>query len=374
MRSRIKTGSVVQDKRDKAWRFYWWENGKRRSKVLGRFATKTAAWKAAKPLRDALEDQPTPINVPNVPTVGALVELYRIEKMPKRVDTRRSYEVWIRNHILPKWGDCSLSELRPQPVELWLASLDLSPKSRVLVRGVIGMLWDFAMWRGDVAIQRNPMQLVAVPGASKRTRQPRSLKVEEFHKFIQHLDEPFRTLALVSVCCGLRISEALALRWSDVNWLEGRLRIERGIVAGNVDDVKTEGSRRALYISREVIHVLTAWKMCSQFSAESDWIFASPVTLGRKPWSYDHVRRAYEKAASAAGIGKFGTHTMRHSYRSWLDAVGSSLAVQQRLMRHSSITTTMNVYGDIVTDEAAEASAKVAGLALNGTETARKAR
>ena len=32
MCSRIRTGSVVQDKRDKVWRFYWWENGKRRSK------------------------------------------------------------------------------------------------------------------------------------------------------------------------------------------------------------------------------------------------------------------------------------------------------------------------------------------------------
>ena len=40
MRSRINTGSVVQDKRDKVWRFYWWENGKRHSKALGRFTRK----------------------------------------------------------------------------------------------------------------------------------------------------------------------------------------------------------------------------------------------------------------------------------------------------------------------------------------------
>jgi len=40
---------------------------------------------------------------------------------------------------------------------------------------------------------------------------------------------------------------------------------------------------------------------------------------------------------------------MRHSYRSWLDAVGTPIAVQQKLMRHASITTTMNIYGDVVT-------------------------
>ena len=61
MRSRVRTGSVVQDKRDKVWRFYWWENGKRRSKALGKFPTKVAAWSAAKPLRDDLERGAQPI-------------------------------------------------------------------------------------------------------------------------------------------------------------------------------------------------------------------------------------------------------------------------------------------------------------------------
>jgi integrase len=52
------------------------------------------------------------------------------------------------------------------------------------------------------------------------------------------------------------------------------------------------------------------------------------------------------------------------SYRSWLDAVGTAVAVQQKLMRHSDIRTTMNLYGDVVTDEMAEAHSKVVRLAL----------
>jgi hypothetical protein len=42
---------------------------------------------------------------------------------------------------------------------------------------------------------------------------------------------------------------------------------------------------------------------------------------------------------------------MRHSYRFWLDAVGTPMAVQQKLMRHALITITMNIYGDVVTNE-----------------------
>jgi len=61
------------------------------------------------------------------------------------------------------------------------------------------------------------MELVTIKGATKRTKQPRSLTVEEFQKFVQHLEDPFRTIALICVCFGLRISECLALRWSDVD-------------------------------------------------------------------------------------------------------------------------------------------------------------
>ena len=67
----------------------------------------------------------------------------------------------------------------------------------------------------------------------------------------------------------------------------------------------------------------------------------------------------------AAGIGHVSSHAFRHTYRSWLDAVGTSVAVQQKLMRHPDIRTTLNVYGDVVTDEMQEAGSKVAGLALS---------
>jgi integrase len=365
---RARQGSVVLDKRIKTWNFFWWENGKRRSRKIGtvrQYPTKASAWRAAKPLRDAVERQVKVIGSA-VPTVSTLVEHYRAEKMPKRSDTRRAYEVWLSNHIIPKWGHCALSELQARPVELWIESLRLAPKSKVHIRGVLSILWDFAMWHGDVPTERNPMELVTIKGATKRTRIPRSLTVEEFQKFVQHLEEPFHTMALLCVCFGLRISECLALRWSDVDWLNSRLRVERGIVCQKVDDVKTSESRHDLYIDSEMLNVLKLWKQTTQFSGNEDWMFASPVQLGRLPWSYDQVWRMYRKTGAEAGIGGLGTHSLRHTYRSWLDAVGTPLAVQQKLMRHADIRTTMNIYGDVVTDEMAQAHSKVVSLALNG--------
>jgi integrase len=296
-------------------------------------------------------------------TVIQLVEWYRAEKMPRRADTRRSYEVWL-NYIIERFGNVGLYEVQARLVELWLASLPLAPKSKVHIRGMLRILWDFAMWCGAVPVQRNPMELVTIKGATKRTKKPRSLTAVEFQKFVQHLAEPFRTIALLCVCFGLRISEALALKWRDVDWLNGKLTIERGIVCQIVDEVKTPESQRSLHVDSEMLGVLRRWKQASQFSAPEDWIFASPVQYGRLPWSYDQVWRVYQKAAGEAGIGRLGTHALRHTYRSWLDAVGTPLAVQQKLMRHADIRTTMNIYGDVVTDEMEQAQSKVVRMAL----------
>jgi integrase len=116
--------------------------------------------------------------------------------MPQRYSTRRGYEVYLRHRILPRCGTNSITDVQARPVEVWLQSLTVVPKTKVEIRGLLRILWEFAMWRGDVATQRNPMELVTVRDVSKRRRKPRSLTVKEFQRFIPHLGEPFRTMAL----------------------------------------------------------------------------------------------------------------------------------------------------------------------------------
>ena len=363
--ARVNQGSVVFNKRFGTWNFLWCENGHRRSKVIGtaqQFPTKASAWHAAEPLRVRLE-QTTGAVEPTL-TVRSLVERYRAERMPRRAMTRQGYNTWLNQYIIPKWGDCTLQDLQARPVDLWLQSLALAPKSKVHIRGLIRALWEFAMWRGDVPTQRNPMELVTIKGATKRIKRPRSLTVEEFQRLTEQLEEPFRTMALVCVCFGLRISECLALKWSDVDWLNGVLCVERGIVHQVVDDVKTPESQRSMYIDSDMLDVLKMWKQRTQFSGSDDWMFASPLQIGRLPFSYAGVWRALRRAAARAGIGHISSHTFRHTHRSWLDAVGTPVGVQQRLMRHTDIRTTMNVYGAAATADMRQAHAKIVRLAL----------
>ncbi len=127
-------------------------------------------------------------------------------------------------------GNHNIADLRPKPAELWLESLPLAPKTRGHLRELLHRLVDYAMWCGAIPVGTNPMSLVTVRGSSKRMKQPRSLTVEEFHTLSKHLKEPFKTMALLQLCLGLRVSELLALRWKDVDWIGSKLNVEHGIV------------------------------------------------------------------------------------------------------------------------------------------------
>lgn len=155
------------------------------------------------------------------------------------------------------------------------------------------------------------------------------------------------------------------MKWSDVD-SNGRLLVERGIVEGHTDDVKTSASRKVLVINSDLLAGLREWKRLSQFSGEDDWVFASPAQLGRGPWCYNQVWTVFKKA------GLSGTHALRHTYRSWLDSVGTPVGVQQRLMRHTDVRLTMGTYGEAATPDMVEAHGKIVRLAMNGRENGRE--
>ncbi len=360
---RHSTGSVRYDKRRKTWNYLWYDGGVRRSKRIGtkqELPTKAAAWKEVERLRMQ------PAKKENNETVRSVIVRYQEERMPTRHSTARVYCSFLHNHILPRWGEVLIEEIQPRPVELWLRALPLSPKSKTHVRSLMHGLVEFAMWAGVLEIARNPISLVQNIGATRKTRKARSLTVEQFQALLVELHEPFATMALLCVCLGLRISEALALKWGDLDWLGSRLNIRRGIVEQIVDDVKTELSARTFSLTPELLERLRTWKQRSDFADAEDWIFASPLKIGRLPYSYTGVWRELGRASKAAQIGHLGTHAFRHTYRSWLDAVGTPIAVQQKMMRHSDIRTTMNIYGDVVTDEMETAGLKIARLAFQG--------
>jgi integrase len=112
------------------------------------------------------------------------------------------------------------------------------------------------------------------------------------------------------------------------------------------------------------------WKRTSEFGREADWVFASPHKAGELPLRSTAVLEDHVKPATiAAGLGAgVGWHTFRHTYSSTLRQLGVDLKVQQELLRHADVRTTMNVYTQAVSEQKRAAHSQVVRIVLGWQE------
>ncbi len=225
-------------------------------------------------------------------------------------NTLASYRSMICQHIRPKWGDAYLEDVRPALVQDWLRKLVLSPKYKGHIRSLMYRLFDKAMLWELLNVERNPMDLVEVKGISKRKKRPCVLQVKDAWQMLDALVQPFRTIVLIGLCFGLRISEILGLRWTDFDFKRSVVLIQRSAVGKRFNKLKTEYSQDEVPIERGFILELRKWQSrCVE--TEGRWLFPSPVT-GR-PYHADSIRADYlVPTGLQLGLGRIGFHVPPH--------------------------------------------------------------
>jgi integrase len=275
--------------------------------------------------------------------------------------TAAGYTSYINRHIRPRWHDTPLSEMRPLDVMQWLHTLPLAPKTKAHIKRVLHLLFERAMLWGLIDVQRNPLELVKVKGGSKRQKALVTLTNEEFQLLLGELKEPFRTMATVAMCTGLRISEVLALRWESLNFDAGTMLVERAVVNGRIGPTKTETSKDDVPLDGDLASILLEWQQ--KQNRKTGLVFPSPLTGGC--YHAGMIQKLHLKpAGERIGISGLGWHAFRHSYRGLLDETGANAGMQKGLMRHANISTTMNTYGRAAMKAKQEANSKVVQMIL----------
>jgi integrase len=325
-RTRYQAGCLTSEKRKAGpdvWIFRWRDGHKaNRKMVVGtfqRYRTKAAAMKAVEVKRIEINKEswhPT--------TVQQLTEHYeQTELLRKTPYTQEVYRGYLQKWILPEWGGALLSDVHPVPVEEWLKTCQLANGTRAKLRNLMSALYRHAMrheWT-----DRNPITLVRQ--SAKRSRFPEVLGAAEIQALLAELKDPYRTMVFVAACTGLRVSELLALKWSDLNFASEEISLRRGIVRQNIGEMKTEASQKPIPLDAGLAAVLMEWRGCCAYNQPEDWIFASPDMHGSQPyWPNSAMEKNIRPAALRAGISKrIGWHTFRHSYATLLKANGEDV-------------------------------------------------
>jgi integrase len=363
-RDRYQQGSLRRVKRRKGpdvweFRFSTREGGVRKQRQLTlstkEFPTEAAARRKVEAVVLKINSG-TPHAATEEPTLGAVMECYMETEMPERPKSQTNYQLMMDKHIRPQWGDRTLTSISPYAVETWLKGMRYAPETKRHIKGMLYRLFEFGMKRGWLEAQRNPMSLVVVKGRD-RVIEKVVLTPEQMLTVRQNLADPYLLMAELACYLGLRISEVLGLKWEDFDAENRTLSIRRSAVDGNVAEVKSEASRDVIPLSGEFMHFLRRWQQVAP-SSEEGWMFPSVIT-GKPYHAGILLRRHLKPLAAKIGVQRLGWHTFRHSFRSWLDSVGTAVGVQQKMMRHADVATTMNVYGKAMMDTKLQAHTKL---------------
>jgi integrase len=291
-RRRYQQGSIRKAARAKGfvweYRYSVTEEGKRKQKTQtfrgNLYPTEADVRRAVGAMVPHLNDG-TPYTPPIAVTFGALLNRYIAEGMPSRKSTSDSYTSIIKNHLRPRWESMVLSDIRPALIHSWFQSLKLEPVSKGHVRSLMRLLFDRAtLWEYFPLESRNPLELVKIKRVTKRSKEPVVITYDQFRAIVPKLPAHVNMIAVIAACLGLRVSEALGLKWSDIDWKKRIITIQRSAYRGAIEDTKTLSSAAKLPLDPALAMLLERWRLeCeSERESESDpeleWVFANPST------------------------------------------------------------------------------------------------
>ena len=284
------------------------------------------------------------------------------ENSKKAYSTSAVYKVYLKSWILPRWGSYRIQDVKTVAVEEWLGSLSLTNGTKAKLRNIMSALFRHAM--RNEWIDKNPISLVRQ--SAKREQAPEILDVQEIQSLLSELQEPYRTMVFLAAATGLRVSELLALKWSDINFESLEISLNRAVVHQVIGNLKTEASRKPIPVAPELAESLLSLRLRSAYNQPEDWVFASPETGGKQPfWPENLLRRHIRPAAKRVGIGKrIGWHTFRHSYATLLKANGEDVKTVQESLRHANSRITLDTYTQATTPAKRHAQSKVVRMIL----------
>ena len=274
------------------------------------------------------------------------------EMVGLKPSTLSDYESCLRIHLIPFFGSRALDEIDVDLIDVFIANKRAEGKAPKSVRNYLGLLHAIIAF----ALKRNWCSSNSVAAIDKprhqRRRDIRYLNVDELRALLvatpdTQLGRLERTLYLTAAMTGLRRGELLALRWQDVDFNAGLIRVRRTFSRGQFGTPKSNCSSRTVPLAADVSDALHRHNRESRFRGNSDLVFAHPERGGTLDPS--RVRKRFISTAHRAGLRPVRFHDLRHTFGTRLAAAGAPLRAIQEWMGHSDQRTTL-IYADYAPD------------------------
>ena len=307
-----------------------------------------------------------------------------------------NYEGYIYNHIIPILGDIPIQKITPAILQTFYNQKfengrtdgkgGLSAKT---IRNLHNMLHQ-ALKQAQIngLIMGNPTEGTVLPRREKK--EMRVLSVDEQTKLIQVINMHRLGFAILfDLATGLRIGELCALRWTDVNFNKGTIKISRTLQRikktlqeledGDEDDenfykttliegsVKTNNGYREIPIPRNIWDMLIQhrnnqnqeYTMLGLPILPNGFVFAMPFGTCVEPHT---MRDALDYLLAAANIEHANFHALRHTFATRAIENGVNVKALSDILGHANVQITMDLYCHSSLDLMRDSMDKIAGI------------
>ena len=250
--------------------------------------------------------------------------------------------------ILSVFGDHEIGSVTGKDVQKYINSLDLSYKSTMTRKGIISQIYDYAILEKDMDL-KNPCLRIRVDKRLPRGHR-NALTKDEIDEIKRSSAGEFLVAPLI-LYTGLRIGEALALQYQDVDFRKKIIHVTKAIDhIGNrpvVSTTKTENGVRDIPLLPQLEALLPKKKPPTDY-----------IVSGEKPLTKSALDKRWKKWEKDHDV-RFDRHSIRHTYATILFESGVDVKSAQRLLGHANFSTTMDIYTHLSDQHLREATDKL---------------
>ena len=314
--------------------------------------------------------------------LDVIEQWYENQEGQVRQSTYEAYRTCINAHIKPYFENMGL-DVKDLGTEHLMDYYDfkfrkgradgkggLDPQSIKKHAAILRSVLSYALLRGYVT--QNVANLVPTPKKPSKKSVAKKLNLEEANAVIEAFEgSEYQPLVRLALMYGFRRSEVLGLKWSAIDFKAGKIYVEHTVVKYTSiiaeDDTKTDESEASLPLfddARELLLEVKAQqeeyrKLFGNEYHESDYIFTKKDGSLYRP---DSLTRSYQRVLEKKGCGHLRLHDLRHGTATILYAQNWNPVEMKKLMRHSNIRTTLQIYTGLSDEQMAERCKSLNGL------------
>jgi len=231
-----------------------------------------------------------------------------------RLEASHKNLLMIFERLCEVFGDRHIIDIKPTDIQMWQSRSNLAPKTIVNYRSCLNMIFEAAY--NDEITNRNPLRAVKTP-KQKRTKTPVYYSEADMQKILQHTEGRWKNLFQILFFTGMRAGELIALKWSDIDFDNGTITLQRNVRDGTEKESLKTQDKRVIPMFRQAREALKRQQLETGLK---QYVFTTQY--GKRYNRSDKIRVMFGKVCEEAGVQVGNLHDIRRSCNTMLKQRG----------------------------------------------------